>query len=64
MDAHRIITTIGTAATLAAGWLTLPAPAAAHCDSLDGPVVRDAFDLILRIRALGPAAEAAAPAGH
>ena len=42
MDTRRILTTITTAATLAVGWLALPAPAAAHCDSLDGPVVRAA----------------------
>ncbi|NJD20484.1 MAG: hypothetical protein FIA95_14530 [Gemmatimonadetes bacterium] len=31
-----------SAAALAVAWLATPAPAAAHCDSLDGPVVQAA----------------------
>jgi Family of unknown function (DUF6448) len=41
MNSNSATTTILLAATLAAGMLAAR-PAAAHCDTLDGPVVRDA----------------------
>lgn len=42
MNTRSIFLTLSAAAAFAAGGLATPAPAAAHCDTLDGPVVQAA----------------------
>jgi len=42
MSTRNIFLTLSAAAALAVAGLATPAPAAAHCDSLDGPVVQAA----------------------
>ena len=42
MNPRSIFLTLSAAAALAVGSLATPTPAAAHCDSLDGPVVQAA----------------------
>ena len=42
MNTRKAFLTLASAAALAVAWLATPAPVAAHCDSLDGPVVQAA----------------------
>ncbi len=42
MSSHFLRSTLAALAVLTAAGLALPAPAAAHCDSMDGPVVKAA----------------------